>query len=480
MGLAITFGTEGWRSIIGKDFNLANIRLLGGAVAEYLRGLPSSGKVRPVVIGYDTRSFSQAYARELGLVINAGGIPVLLGDKPVITPVLSLATAKLGARLGLMITASHNPPQYNGVKLKASYGGPVDESIIKGIEARLEEAAGTPTADAPFGQCFEHNLDELYLPAIREMFGDLATYPAKLKVVVDTMHGAGGGYLDRLLEEKGAEVIKIRGEAIPDFGGICPEPIEAHLGPLKAAVARHHADLGLATDGDGDRIGVVDNTGAYVDAHRVFLLLLTHLYEYRGQRGSVIKTFSTSSLVEMAAQNLGLKVRETPIGFKHIAAWCLRETVVLGGEESGGYGFPWHLPDRDGVLAGLLLAEYIARSGKTIHALVEESVKRFGPSVYSRVDVPLWASTGGVDKIQELLTRVPSTLGRRVVTDVATLDGLKVKLGEEGWVLFRISGTEPLLRIYAEAISRAVLDEIMTAGLEWVNLSGYSGTIRGA
>ncbi len=182
----------------------------------------------------------------------------------------------------------------------------------------------------------------------------------------------------------------------------------------------------------------------------------------------------------MAAQNLGLKVRETPIGFKHIAAWCLRETVVLGGEESGGYGFPWHLPDRDGVLAGLLLAEYIARSGKTIHALVEESVKRFGPSVYSRVDVPLWASTGGVDKIQELLTRVPSTLGRRVVTDVATLDGLKVKLGEEGWVLFRISGTEPLLRIYAEAISRAVLDEIMTAGLEWVNLSGYSGTIRGA
>ncbi|NMB24280.1 MAG: phosphoglucomutase/phosphomannomutase family protein [Firmicutes bacterium] len=477
--MGITFGTEGWRGIMGQDFDMANVRLVGRAVVAYLQGLPPDKKTRPVVIGYDTRSLSQDYARELACVISAGGIPVLLSNKAVITPALSLATVQLNAGLGLMITASHNPPQYNGIKFKGPYGGPIDEDTIAGIEACLRGMAGSPSMDVSPGGILHGDFDALYLPAVGKLFKDLVIHPSNLKVVVDTMHGVGRGYFDRLLEEKGVEVIRVREEVIPDFGGICPEPVEAHLGPLKAAVISHQADLGVATDGDGDRIGIVDNTGAYVDAHRVFLLLLTHLYENRGQRGSVIKTFSTSFLVEMAAESFGLKVRETPIGFKHIAPWCLKETVVLGGEESGGYGFPWHLPDRDGVLAGLLLVEYIVQSGKTLNALVEESVKRFGPSVYRRVDLLLSTDADENGKVRGLPAVVPSALGRRVVTGVATLDGLKLKLGEEGWMLFRISGTEPLLRVYAEAISELVLDEIMTAGIKWVNESGYGSTIRG-
>ncbi len=466
-GLDIRFGTEGWRGVMGEDFTFANVRRVGFALVDYLQKSSLDMRSGPVVIGYDTRFLSSDYAKELAGILSASGLPVLLARKSVITPALSLATVHLKARLGIMVTASHNPPKYNGIKIKSPYGGPADEGTITGIEACLHclpqgSPGWLPSEPSP-GEIRHFDPDSIYLSAVRAQVNGEVNYPQGLKIIVDTMHGAGRGYLDRLLEEKGAQVIGVRREIDPGFGGTSPEPTEANLQPLKEAVKRYGADLGLATDGDGDRLGVVDNTGAYVDAHRVFLLLLTHLYENRMQRGSVVKTLSTSSLVDKAAESFGLQVREMPVGFKHIAAWCQREAVILGGEESGGYGFPQHLLDRDGVLAGLLLVEYIVQSGRSLGALLEELAKRFGPSVYQRVDLPV------PPNIAQGWPNPPCRLGQRAITDVATLDGLKLKLGNDGWILFRASGTEPLLRVYAEAPSKAVLEETMEAGLQWIN-----------
>ena len=307
----------------------------------------------------------------------------------------------------------------------------------------------------------ELDLDWVYLAGIRKQVKGEYFSGSGLTVVVDSMHGAGAGYLEGLLEEQGVKVIGIRSEINPSFGGSSPEPIAANLRPLASAVRKYRADLGLALDGDGDRLGVVDHLGNYVDAHRVFLLLLTHLFRNRKYRGAVVKTFSTSFAVDLAAQSFGLAVRETPIGFKHIAGVCRREPVLMGGEESGGYGFPQHLLDRDGVLAGLLLVEYIAKEKRPLWSILDGLKEQFGSSFYRRLDLPL-ASVPLLD------IEPPSRLGNRAVTAVETLDGLKLRLGGEGWVLFRVSGTEPVLRLYAEAETEAAVQEILRDGRRWI------------
>ena len=465
--MGIRFGTEGWRGIIGDDFTFANIRRLGQAIAGYLQAIGPNRQPSSVTVGYDTRFLSDQYARELAILLHANGISVCLSDKPVITPVVSLATARLPVRLGVMITASHNPPKYNGVKLKAPDGGPVDQDVINGIEAWLPARAPSVTGNHRNHRgILSGNLDAIYLVAIRDQLNWPVFAKAGLTVVVDSMHGAGKGYLDRLLEECGIKVIRLRHEARADFGGMNPEPIAANLEPLMEAVRWHRADLGLAIDGDGDRLGVVNHMGEYVNPHQVFLLLLTHMAENRGGREVVVRTFSTSSLIDQAARSYGLDIRETPIGFKHITALCRRESVILGGEESGGYGFPQHLLDRDGVLAGLMLVEYICQRGKPLRSLLGEMVQRFGPSFYQRLDLPL-RSSFTLSKLEP-----PMRLGQRLVSDAQTLDGLKLKLGEDGWILFRVSGTEPLLRIYAEARSKDVLEEILREGNHWIQPEG--------
>lgn len=458
--MGIRFGTEGWRGIIGDDFTSANIRRVGQAIARYIQTGGFDSQPRSVIVGYDARFLSDQYARELAAVLHAQEISVYLSDKPVITPVLSLATARLPVRLGVMITASHNPPKYNGVKLKAPYGGPVDQDVTSGIEACLPERA--PSVFPASRGIASGNLDAIYLAAVRDQINRPVHSAAGLTVVVDSMHGAGRGYLDRLLEECGIKVIRVRHESKADFGGTNPEPIAANLGPLMEAVRRYQADLGLAIDGDGDRLGVVDHTGQYVNSHQVFLLLLIHMVENRAQRGIVVRTFSTSSLIDEAARSFGLSVRETPIGFKHITALCRQELVMLGGEESGGYGFPQHLLDRDGVLAGLMLVEHVCQRGSSLRSLLEEIAQRFGPSFYRRLDIPL-RSSFPLSRLEP-----PVKLGRRLVSDIQTLDGLKLRLGEDGWILFRVSGTEPLLRIYVEARSKAVLEEILQDGNHWL------------
>ncbi|NMB46546.1 MAG: phosphoglucomutase/phosphomannomutase family protein [Firmicutes bacterium] len=456
--VGIRFGTEGWRGVISDDFTFANVRRVGQAVARYLQ--QSEKGAGPVVIGYDTRFLSDRYAQELAGILYKNGIAVALSDQPSITPALSLATARLQAKLGIMVTASHNPPEYNGIKIKASYGGPVDQQVIAGIEECLPDKV--PSLPAAYSQIPAANLKAIYLPTVQNQVDGQAISKAGLTVVVDTMHGAGVGYLDMLLEEYGVKVVRVRHEVNPGFGSTNPEPIGTNLGPLRAAVGRHKAALGLATDGDGDRLGVVDHTGEYINAHQVFLLLLTHLVENRGQSGSVVRTFSTSSVIDQAAQSYGLALRETPIGFRHITTVCRREPVLLGGEESGGYGFPQHLLDRDGVLAGLMLVEYISQMGRPLRSLLNNLIDRYGPSFYQRIDLPLASRFMPIPE-------APKQLGERMVTRIETLDGLKLHLGANGWILFRVSGTEPVLRVYAEAKSEAVLRGILEDGIQWVH-----------
>ncbi|NLA58730.1 MAG: phosphoglucomutase/phosphomannomutase family protein [Firmicutes bacterium] len=452
----LRFGTEGWRGIIADDFTFANVRRVGRAVAWYLRELDVQ---QGVVIGYDTRFLSSRCAREIAGVIQQDGIPVYLAHQAVVTPALSFAAARLKMDLGIMVTASHNPPEYNGIKIKAGDGGPADQEVINRIQELLPDSAPSMTTSSP--GLAEIDLDGIYLDGVRQQVKWSYVSDSGLTVVVDSMHGAGAGYLETLLGERGVKVIAIRKEINPSFGGTSPEPIAANLKPLAAAVRRYRADLGLALDGDGDRLGVVDHLGNYVDAHRVFLLLLTHLVRNRKQRGIVVKTFSTSSSIDLAARNFGLTVRETPIGFKHIARVSRREPVLMGGEESGGYGFPQHLLDRDGILAGLLLVECVAEEQRSLRSILDGLEEQFAPGYYRRLDLPVAFSP-----LCELVP--PSRLGNRAVTEVEKLDGLKLRFGDEGWILFRLSGTEPVLRVYVEAETEAAVEEIIQEGCRWI------------
>ena len=469
----ITFGTEGWRGIIGENFTTANVHLIGKAVIKYLHNT-HKGLLPPVVIGYDTRLNSRKSAEDLACMISSGGVPVLLSCKPVITPVLSFAALQHHAGIGLMVTASHNPPQYNGIKFKTASGGPVDGNMISKIRGCLLESSKTTVKGTFPAAIRELDFDEPYFAAVHKRFREKPTNLCPsfedMTVVFDAMHGAGAGYLDRLLEGTGAKVVRVREKSKPGFGGTTPEPVDDNLQVLKAAVKQHKADLGLAVDGDGDRLGVVDEKGQFVDPHRVFMFLLTHLYRNRKEEGSIVKTFSVSPLVGKAAAGFGLKVRETPIGFKHIVPWFRRERVLLGGEESGGFGFARHLPDRDSVLAGLLLVEYVQQSNNTLSELHTESEGLYGKSVYRRSDLPL--SGPGYSNRVLTAAAAPPCLGRHKVLQAADLDGLKLSL-EIGWILFRFSGTEPLLRVYAEGETALIVDELMKEGLEWVASSSY-------
>lgn len=465
--MKIHFGTDGWRGIISDDFTFDNVRRVGQAVADYVRAhegkwIEKADRL-PVVIGYDTRFLSNMYAEELARVVGGNAIPVLVSCKPVATPAISYATRNLPAQLGLMVTASHNPPYYNGIKIKADYGGAATDSITREIESYLREDLPALDSEHRWVGIFEP--DELYCKQIRSLINWEAISKAGLTVVVDAMYGAGSGYLDRFLEEAGVNVVRVRTGMNPGFGGINPEPVPPNLKPLVEKVQGTRAHLGLALDGDGDRIGVVDERGRFVDAHRVFVLLLWHLVKNRHLTGAVARTFSTTRMVVEAARDLGLALYETPIGFKHICAHFLQHDVLIGGEESGGFGFKMHVPDRDGILAGLLLVEFVSLSNCSLSELVDEMLARYGPSYYRRVDLPL--ITQRRDKLFSVLKlHPPSHIAGLPVTRLETLDGVKFWLGDRNWILFRSSGTEPLLRIYVEAETPQLLEEVLETGRE--------------
>ena len=471
--MAIKFGTDGWRAVISDEFTFANLRHMAKAIADYV--LEAKGNsTAPIVVGFDTRFLSDRYALEVSRCLADEGLAVYLSKSDCPTPAVAYAIRHLGARGGIVITASHNPPRYNGIKFKGYHGGPAMPEETRRIEEILERnlsrgsapsANGRPLADLEHDYAGITRFDPMpaYLAHVRTLVDIQAICTSGLRVAVDPMYGAGRGYISALLREAGCEVTELHGEMNPGFAGIHPEPIERNLGDLIATMHSGHYDIGLATDGDADRIGAVDAKGNFVDPHRIFSLILRHLIEERGGRGAVVKTVSTTQLLNKLAQFYSLPLYETPVGFNHICAWMLKEDVLMGGEESGGMTIKGHVPDGDGLLMGLLLLELVASQRKPLGQIIRELMQEFGEFYYGRNDV----HTQAFDKkelTQKLTREAPQKILQHQVTQVNNSDGVKYLLDDDSWLLIRPSGTEPVLRIYAEARNRQEVQLLLAVG----------------
>jgi phosphomannomutase len=480
MNSAIKFGTDGWRGIIADTFTFENVRIAAQATADYFKTV--EGAERSVFIGYDVRFLSRKFATIAAEVMTANGFQVFLMDRPYPTPYVSFEVLRRKLVGGVMITASHNPASFNGFKVKAHFGGSATPAITAQIERNLELSDGDRlqqrSASVPeFG--LRHSIhsvspERYYIDHLKALVDWKRIADSRLRVVVDSMHGCGGYILQDMLRDTSCTVQTIRGNPDPLFGGINPEPMMPQLEPLAEAVRKTGSDVGLATDGDADRLGIVNERGEYVNTLQLLSLLLIHVYRHKGWRGAVARTFSQSQLIPRIASKFGLTLYERPIGFKNIAELMLENDILIGGEESGGIGLSRHLPERDGIFVNLLMLDLLAASGKSCTELVQDMWKEFGEFHYDRRDlhVPIQAGQAVVDKWK---MDPPASFAGRKVRDVGKLDGSKIFLENDSWILFRQSGTEPLLRVYCEAPTQAAVDEIIGAGVKFVEQFTSSG-----
>ncbi len=469
MAQEIKFGTDGWRGIIADDFTFDNVRKVAGAIASYV--LKYENADRGVVVGYDTRFASQRAAQVTSEVISAAGIPVKLANDYTPTPAVSYAVKQGGAAGGVMITSSHNPWNWNGVKFKGKFGGSATPAIMKKVEDELRIEAKPQGARAAIE---EVDLKSPYVAAVCQ-FADLNLIgKAKFKIAIDSMYGSGRGILAEIFAQRGVQHVAIRQEVNPLFPGINPEPIEPHVALLRQTVIREKCDAGLATDGDADRIGAVAEDGSFVDSHKIFCVLLRWLLERKKWSGDVVRAFNTTRMLDRIAAKNGRKLYETKIGFKYTADLMMEHDILIGGEESGGIGYSRFLPERDGILNSLLLANVMAEEGKPLGQLVADLQREFGPHYYGRRDlhIPEEIKQSAIQRARDEGTQ---SLGRYRVTKKENLDGVKFFLeaptnsnGAEAWILFRASGTEPLLRAYAEASSPELVTEILEAAESFV------------
>jgi phosphomannomutase len=460
----IKFGTDGWRGIIAEDFTYENVRIVAHAIARYV--IRAERPERGVVVGYDTRFGSERFARVAAETVAATGTPAALVAEACPTPTVSLLVRLRGAAAGIQISASHNPHQWNGMKLKAAYGSSASQAIVSQVETEIAKVLREGVPPLPPRKDLLQSVDARapYLEKLNELVDWDRLRTAKLRFLVDPMHGAARGLLRDLFRRNGIECEEIRGTRDPLFGGVNPEPIEPHVEALRHALRDGKFDAGFALDGDGDRIGAMDSDGTFVTPHQIFSILFWHLAGTRKLAGDVAKTFSTTKMIDKIAAKFGRKVFETPIGFKHICDRMLESDILLGGEESGGIGTKLYLPERDATVNALLLAEVMAWHGKTLNELVTMLHREFGEHYYGRVDLTL--KPGQKEKVIEHF----SNGGLRRVLDWPVvrrenLDGIKAYLGDVGWVMVRASGTERMLRVYAETIrpetTRRVLDEVV-------------------
>lgn len=469
--MAIRFGTDGWRAVISDEFTFANLRLVAQAVADHAWQSTPAGQQPLWVVGFDTRFLSDRYAREVAGVFAANDIRVSLARSDTPTPALSFAVRDLQADGGIMITASHNPPRYNGVKLKSRHGGAVDNATIKQVEASLGQIikSGKPprTIDMANGETCRLiervDLMPAYLNHVRSLI-DVNTIAAGCpSVVVDPMFGAGRWYMRDFLQRLGCTVKEIRGGMNPGFGGIHPEPIERNLEALREAMSDGQWAIGLATDGDADRIGAMSASGRFVDPHVIFSLTLRYLVEQRGQRGSVVKTVSTTQMLNKLAAQYNLPLHETPVGFDHICELILADDVLIGGEESGGITIRGHIPEGDGILMGLLLVEVLCDSGMALDELIADLMVQVGNFHYGRRDYEVQAFSKS-HLVKRLMDAAPDQIAGMRVESISNRDGVKYLLEEDCWLLIRPSGTEPVLRVYAEAHGETDVGRLLEAG----------------
>lgn len=458
MKAPLRFGTDGWRGVFAEDFTFANLEVVTQAVADTLEKVYGPG--RSVVVGYDTRFRSEGFALRAAEVLAGNGFTVFLSSRAVPTPVVSYAVTALGAAAGVVVTASHNPYQFNGLKVKAHYGGSVTPEFTQAVEEVLGRRPPMRLSAAEGGGRISER--DIFEPYRVHLAGSLLPLIRPLRphaLVFDPMHGACAGLLEPLLPEGWGEVHTIHSTRDPMFGGLHPEPIPPHLDPLAREVLRRGADLGIATDGDGDRVGAVSPHGTYVSPHQVFALLIQHLVRNRGLRGEVAKSFAMGVQGDRVAQALGLPLHVTPVGFKHLCHLMLTRDILIAGEESGGIGIKGHIPERDGLLTGLLLLEMMTVEGKGLDELVRRLEAEVGRFFYRRTDYPLPASIGRV-VIERLRSAPPDRFAGLRVCGVDHTDGPKLLLEDGGWILFRASGTEPLFRVYAEASRQEALDAL--------------------
>ena len=470
--VAIKFGTDGWRAIIAEEFTFENVSLCVQGVASYVKEL--RWEDRGVVVGFDTRFGSRDFAHCAAETLAANGVPVLLSKGVSPTPVVSYSVPKLGAAGAVMITASHNPPEWNGVKFKPEYGGSASSEIVARLEEHVRAAEAVGASRMGLEEALKEGLVREVDPAPKYMsqmgrMVDLEVVRgAGIRVLVDAMHGAGAGYLPRLLEGSAGRVEEIRGEVNPAFPGMHqPEPIAENLTQASAMVAGGNLDVGIAYDGDADRLGMLDENGRYFNTLQVFALLALYLLEVRGERGPIVKSITSSDMLFRLGEIYDVPILETGVGFKYAGPLMMKENALMAGEESGGYGFRGHIPERDGILSSLLFLEFMARTGKRPSELLSMLYDRVGEWYYDRRDVPF--DDGKRGEFQEALARsgeVSEIGGMRVVSTDAT-DGRRFRF-EKGWVMVRLSGTEPLVRIYAEADSEEVVEAL---------LSGASGML---
>lgn len=458
----IKFGTDGWRAVISDGFTIANVRRVAQAAAEVVRGLSKS---RLVLVGYDRRFFSRKFAETAAAVVRGNGFKVEISKEPLSSPALSCNVKARKAAIGIMITASHNPYYFNGFKLKGVHGGSVDETVTQKIEDRLDVM---PILEKKEGSS-ETDFISGYLSYLKKLVRPDVVNKVKGGLVFDAMHGPGGEILSRLVPSS-KNISYIRKESNPLFGHGAPEPIEPNLGFLKEEVLRKKAAAGFAVDGDADRIGVVDDKGRYLPPSTVMPLLILHMIENRKLKGKIVQTVSMGYLPARIAAKFGFNFEEVSVGYKYIAKKIMDEKVLFGGEESGGYGVGLWSPERDGILCALLLAEMIAMKKMPLSALVDDMKARFGESHFRRVDFPLAKPLEKEAWSQNIRTHINQAIGSMAIKEVRPIDGLKIVMSDDSWVLMRPSGTEPLIRTYAEATSTKLVDELLREADRLVHL----------
>lgn len=463
----IKFGTDGWRAIIAEDFTFRNVDRVAQATADYWSTNPVSGTEKKVIVGYDRRFLSDQFGQRVAEVFGGNGIKVLLSDQPVPTPSVSFAVKKEKAVSGVMITASHNPPAFNGYKIKAWFGGSAEPALCQAIEAMLDrgEVKARPLAEAiQSKQVMRRDFRPAHFAAIKRLVDFKLTAKSKLRFAHDALFGVGAGCFSELLAGTTCRVTTLNAEHNPLFGGINPEPIPKNYTRSAAYLRRHPHDFCLVIDGDADRVGGMDGRGNPLSTHQLICLLLHHFIVNRKGRGRVVKALTTTSMVDKMCAVHGLELVETGVGFKYIAAEMLKGDVLLGFEESGEIGFPGHIPERDGILAGLMLLELLATERISVNKLIARLEKEFGPHRYARIDThfPLEQRSA----LMEFCKRnPPAKLLRSPIKEVKSFDGVKFVAEDGTWLMLRGSGTEPILRIYAEAKSDADANRLLQLGV---------------
>lgn len=465
----IKFGTDGWRAVIAEDFTFANVARVAQATADYWTANPVGGTGKKIVVGYDRRFFSDKFAQCAAEVFAGNGFAVVLTPEPTPTPSVSYAVKDQRAVGGVMITASHNPPIFNGFKLKSHYGGSSDPDTCKAVEGFLGRNPVRSANLSDAVQAKQISIEDIrpaHFQALKKLVDFKLIAKSRLRFAHEALFGVGAGCFEQILAGTTCQVTTLNGKHDPLFGGINPEPVEQNYARSQAFLRKHPHDLCLVTDGDADRVGGMDGRGKYLTTHQLICLLLRHLILNREGRGRVVKALTTTSLVDKICAAHGLTLVETGVGFKYICAEMLKGDVLLGAEESGGIGFPGHIPERDGIAAGLMLLEMLATERVSLNKLIAALEKEFGPHRYGRIDshFPLAKRAALMDYLKQ---NPPARLLRSPVTDVKSFDGVKFVSQDGAWLMLRGSGTEPILRIYAEARSDADVRKLLRLGVQF-------------